>query len=255
MRHARDSSSRGAAAQFGIPTELFVGALILFAAAVGCEKSRDSSAGATSEGEQEQSGNDEGKRPASEKKAGESPGESATDAPSDEAPWRRVEKGDLTEAERNRLERARAARKSLASTLKEELQGAVSEESFSGAVEFCRDRAPEIAQSVAEKKDVAIGRTSHRLRNPDNEPPEWATEAVERKEAETYVFRGPEREVGYLRPIKLKGLRVNCHGAEEELAPGVSEALAEHYPEDRATGFKVGDLRGWFWVEVPPGDS
>jgi hypothetical protein len=31
----------------------------------------------------------------------------------------------------------------------------------------------------------------------------------------------------------------------------VREELAERYPADRATGFKVGDIRGWFWVEVP----
>jgi hypothetical protein len=28
-------------------------------------------------------------------------------------------------------------------------------------------------------------------------------------------------------------------------------ALAARYPDDRATGFAPGDLRGWFWVEVP----
>jgi hypothetical protein len=31
----------------------------------------------------------------------------------------------------------------------------------------------------------------------------------------------------------------------------VKEALAEHYPEDQATGFQEGDLRGWFCIEVP----
>jgi hypothetical protein len=28
-------------------------------------------------------------------------------------------------------------------------------------------------------------------------------------------------------------------------------ALAGAYPQDRATGFAPGDLRGWMWAEVP----
>ena len=45
-------------------------------------------------------------------------------------------------------------------------------------------------------------------------------------------------------------LCVTCHG--ESLAPDVQERLAERYPTDRATGYRVGDLRGVFWAELPP---
>jgi len=31
----------------------------------------------------------------------------------------------------------------------------------------------------------------------------------------------------------------------------VREQLSTHYPDDAATGYQAGDLRGWFWVEVP----
>ena len=40
-----------------------------------------------------------------------------------------------------------------------------------------------------------------------------------------------------------------CHGAQ--VAPAVRAAIAAHYPDDAATGFAVGDLRGGLWVEVP----
>lgn len=187
-------------------------------------------------------------------KSSEAPDESGEGTPAASG-WERVSEDELSDEETDQLERARAARKRLGSTLKKELKSAVSERSFSGAVEFCRDRAPEIAREVADDRDVNIGRTSHRLRNPDNHPPAWAKAAVERKEAQTYTYRGPDRQLGYLRPIKLKGLCVNCHGSRDQLAPDVPEMLDKHYPEDRATGFEVGDLRGWFWVEVPPGAS
>lgn len=165
--------------------------------------------------------------------------------------WRAIEKETLEKSDRQSLETARTAQKELGKTLKSELLNAVSEKSFSGAVDFCHSRAPEIAQKVAQKHDVHIGRTSHRLRNPDNAPPAWTREAVRRKEAREYVFEGPNNQVGFLKPIKLKGMCSNCHGPTDKLAPGVSDQLDEHYPEDEATGFEVGDLRGWFWVEAP----
>jgi hypothetical protein len=31
----------------------------------------------------------------------------------------------------------------------------------------------------------------------------------------------------------------------------VRAELDELYPHDRAVGYRTGDLRGWFWVEVP----
>jgi hypothetical protein len=44
---------------------------------------------------------------------------------------------------------------------------------------------------------------------------------------------------------------VTCHGGEEDLPREVVGALAEGYPQDQATGFSEGELRGWFWIEVP----
>jgi hypothetical protein len=165
--------------------------------------------------------------------------------------WKRVQLESLQEAERQKLDRAQAAQMDLGKTLKGELTSAVKETSFAGAVDFCHERAPAIAKEVASEHGVAIGRTSHRLRNVDNTPPAWAEDAVERKEAREYIFRGPDDQLGYLKPIKLGGLCTNCHGPKDELAPGVAEQLQRTYPQDEATGFAEGDLRGWFWVEVP----
>jgi hypothetical protein len=29
------------------------------------------------------------------------------------------------------------------------------------------------------------------------------------------------------------------------------QLLAERYPADRAVGFEEGQIRGWYWVEMP----
>ena len=41
-----------------------------------------------------------------------------------------------------------------------------------------------------------------------------------------------------------------CHGAPEQIPAEVAAILAERYPDDQATGYAVGDLRGALWAEV-----
>ena len=100
-----------------------------------------------------------------------------------------------------------------------------------------------------------MGRTSHRLRNPDNAPPEWADDIVKRsagtaaESAERHVVDLGDR-LGVLAPIGTLGLCTTCHGDAETFPPELSAALAEAYPDDQATGFEVGELRGWMWAEV-----
>jgi len=37
---------------------------------------------------------------------------------------------------------------------------------------------------------------------------------------------------------------LNCHGSESELMPEVNSLIAQKYPDDKATGYRTGDLRG-----------
>ena len=59
----------------------------------------------------------------------------------------------------------------------------------------------------------------------------------------------PDNRWGYVEPITVQPLCLACHGSE--IVPDVADRISELYPEDRATGFAVGDLRGVFWVEFP----
>jgi hypothetical protein len=42
-----------------------------------------------------------------------------------------------------------------------------------------------------------------------------------------------------------------CHGPAAGISQAVRTELADRYPSDRAVGFADGEIRGWFWVEIP----
>ena len=56
------------------------------------------------------------------------------------------------------------------------------------------------------------------------------------------------RTFRYLKAIPTGPLCLKCHGSD--LAPDLAAKLAELYPEDKAHGFAVGDLRGAFSVKL-----
>ena len=167
--------------------------------------------------------------------------------------WSVVDPARAEGATAEALERAAAARAALFQRLSGRLTEVVAAEGPVAAIRVCRDEAPEMTREVGEAQGVRIGRTGVRLRNPDNTAPAWAGAAVADGVAERRAWVRQDDTVAELAPILLAEQCVACHGTPDKLAPGVADALAGLYPEDQATGFAAGELRGWFWVEVPAG--
>jgi hypothetical protein len=125
-----------------------------------------------------------------------------------------------------------------------------------GAIKSCHLDANSAASRAARKAGIAAGRTSDRLRNPANAPKPWAAPIVERYAGrpaagvDGFVVDLGDR-VGVMRPITQRHLCGACHGPTAGLDAGVRAELRARYPADRAVGFNEGELRGWFWVEVP----
>ena len=109
------------------------------------------------------------------------------------------------------------------------------------AIAVCNTAAPAIAESLS-VEGVRMGRSSHKLRNPDNVAPEW----LDMSDLPVVVALEDGRH-GYAEAIVTQPLCLVCHG--ETLQPEVAARITELYPDDQATGFKEGDLRGVFWVE------
>jgi hypothetical protein len=137
-----------------------------------------------------------------------------------------------------------------------ELDDALSRRGVAGAISSCHMDATALTERVGRYEGFAAGRTSDRLRNPTNAPRPWAAALIKAnagRQARTVegfaVDLGPA--VGVLRPIVERPMCAGCHGPTDRMSPGVKAVIADRYPADRATGFKEGEIRGWFWVEMP----
>ena len=154
---------------------------------------------------------------------------------------------------------ARPVATALVQTLGGNLMTAMEEDGPVGAMEFCNVQALPLTRQVAAEQGMQVKRTSWRLRNPSNAPDELEVVALRHfepvraadSEAEPWVQRDPDGGWRYYQPLPTAQACLNCHGSPEELAPGVADALARLYPEDEATGFEVGSLRGLLRVTVP----
>jgi hypothetical protein len=157
----------------------------------------------------------------------------------------------LSSTQQEQQQVALAARDAMAGRLSAKLMEALGSAGPAAAIGVCQQQAPQIASETGEQFQVAIGRTSFRLRNPKNAPPEWARSLVDARHADPQFVALPDGQLGALLPIRLRAECLLCHGPREQVLPEIRDALASHYPEDQATGFDVDELRGWFWVSVP----
>jgi len=154
------------------------------------------------------------------------------------------------------IEVAEAAIRDLQQRLSARLQEELKKGGPAGAMAVCRDEAQALTAETARALGIRVGRSSHRLRNPGNVAPAWAEPWVQagagRKaaSAEAVVVDLGDR-VGVLRPLPTLSVCAQCHGPVERLSPEVRALLATAYPQDRATGFEEGDLRGFIWAEAP----
>jgi hypothetical protein len=125
------------------------------------------------------------------------------------------------------------------------------------AVTVCQDRAPKMAKAASEQSGWQIRRVSLRNRNPKAVPDAWERETLEdfdRLAAAGVAPASLERAVvqnvdgkpvqRYMRALPTQGLCLSCHGAVDALAPGVAERLKTLYPDDKAVGYSLGQIRG-----------
>ncbi|MDH5358607.1 MAG: DUF3365 domain-containing protein [Gammaproteobacteria bacterium] len=157
-------------------------------------------------------------------------------------------------------EQAQKAIKEFAIALKAALGEAMEKGGPIEAIPVCSKVAPTIAKELSDKYGMTIGRTSLKVRNPANKPDSWE-EAVlqqfEQRKAQgesvtSLVYSGQrvddhqDEQWRMMKAIPTAKLCLPCHGSNID-AP-VQTVLDKLYPDDKATGFSLGDIRGAFSV-------
>lgn len=156
--------------------------------------------------------------------------------------------------------RARAAARELGEQIRSLLAAELAAGGFTGAVGVCAEKAQAETRRYAAERGIRIRRVSLKARNAQNRPDEW--ERARLAEWEETLRQGrplPEAAEGaapdgayrLMLPIRVQALCLTCHGDARQIPAEVKAILAKLYPEDAATGYRNGDLRGAFSVVIP----
>ena len=142
--------------------------------------------------------------------------------------------------------------------LQSTLLGAINENGTAYALQICQLKAPEIAaaHSVA---GWTVKRVSNQWRSVADKPDSTEKAVLERfadpatKTEFIVQTAGPDsaRTFHYYEKIMVKEMCLQCHGDIQTVDQDLWKFIKLTYPYDKATGYKVGDLRGMYVVEAP----
>jgi hypothetical protein len=158
---------------------------------------------------------------------------------------------------------ARSIVKSFFASLKGELVASLKAGGPTEAIAVCNERAPVLAHESAMASNWKVGRTSLKLRNPDNAPDAWEAAVLKHFDARAAAGEDPkmiefsavvdqqgQRTFRYMKAIPTAEKPcLACHGTS--ISPQVAEKLDALYPDDKARGYSAGDLRGAFTLSKP----
>ncbi len=150
-----------------------------------------------------------------------------------------------------------------------EVSSAIAKEGIERAVEMCHLKALPLTGEIISgmPRITAVKRTSLRVRNPANAPDAAEQLVLDRVQKDVtsgddppkvLVQRidlpGGKREWRVYRPVGVLQQCAECHGPSEKQSAALRETLQTRYPNDKATGYAVGEWRGLIRVTVadPP---
>ena len=162
--------------------------------------------------------------------------------------------GADTQTPKDVIEKGKQATQLLMKTLGSNMKKNLKKGGAMQALDFCSQEAYTLTQSVNEKlpKGVSVKRISQNNRSPLNQPSDDENLVLEtlhamQKEKKSLpkfvVIQSDEHTYKFYKPLVInKGVCLKCHGdiSNTQLA----NEIAKRYPNDKATGYKMGDLRG-----------
>ncbi len=150
--------------------------------------------------------------------------------------------------------------KMLGGALKKEVKAKMKEDpSGSLAMGFCSQKAEEITKDVNKKipSYAHVRRTSLKVRNEANKPDSIDKVIMNeyQENIQKNTFKPNDIKVVNIgnvyrvyKPLLTKKMCLKCHG--ENISNDIKAVIKNVYPNDKATGFKEGDLRGVIVAQI-----
>lgn len=143
-------------------------------------------------------------------------------------------------------------RDTVQATLKTNLVSAMQNGGPAQAVQFCNTKAMPLTNSYSEKYFTEVKRVSDRNRNPANAPNQKELEVINdfKRTLEAGQPLSPkisidaEGKKNYYAPIFTGGVCLTCHGNPKNMQPELVTVIDSLYPEDKAKGYGIDELRG-----------
>jgi hypothetical protein len=166
------------------------------------------------------------------------------------------------EVQQAAVQRGKAIAAETFGLLSSNLQTALQSGGVSNALPFCALTASPLTTGIAAKHGVTLKRVTHQARNPaakasatelavlqsfasaltasTNPPPPFATNLI-------------AGQATFFAPIVIANeLCLKCHGEPgKDISAENLAIIQQHYPQDEATGFKLGQLRGAWRIDFP----
>lgn len=162
------------------------------------------------------------------------------------------------------LEEARSIPGKMVPRLLEVLNDEIHKAGHAQAISVCREKAPNMAKALSEQTGWQIRRVSLKNRNPKAVPDEWEAAVLkdfERRSAagekptglekSEIVTEGGKKYFRYMKALPTQDLCLNCHGTPDRISPDVQAKLKELYPDDKAVGYGIADIRGAITIKKP----
>ena len=146
-------------------------------------------------------------------------------------------------------------------TLSKEVMNAINEGGVQHAVDYCHLQAGPMIDSLSKQYNAKISRVSDQYRNPQNKPDELDLTVIETyrkqldegQELQAHLENTGKEIIFYSPILILNPVCLNCHGVPGATAEQANiDFIRTKYPEDRAVGYKLGDLRGVWKIVLSP---
>ncbi|MBL4586741.1 MAG: DUF3365 domain-containing protein [Flavobacteriales bacterium] len=137
-------------------------------------------------------------------------------------------------------------------TLKGNLVKAMKEHGAVAAVGFCNAKAMELTSVYSGKYHTEVKRVSDKNRNGKNAPNTIESEVIldfkkllkDGESLSPRVAIDMEGRKNFYAPILTGAPCLTCHGKADALQPELVELIDSLYPQDKAKGYGIGELRG-----------